>query len=205
MPIQRRNTLKSWFETGDYPTQDQFWDWQDSFFHLLEDKLPIDNVDGLRKLLNEKADIDAINSHLLNQSNPHQVTKAQVGLGNLPNAKSDAIDQDNAEQLATSAAIYKLHQLLTSIGNQTESVTFLNDGTYQLQRDQLLETIVVSAEQAFTLSIGTTSGASDILPPIDISADKSAVITLQLYADQAQFPLYFSGINARTTVKFYKR
>ena len=205
MPIQRRNTLKSWFETGDYPTQDQFWDWQDSFFHLLEDKLLIDNVDGLRKLLNEKADIDAINSHLLNQSNPHQVTKAQVGLGNLPNAKSDAIDQDNAEQLATSAAIYKLHQLLTSIGNQTESVTFLNDGTYQLQRDQLLETIVVSAEQAFTLSIGTTSGASDILPPIDISADKSAVIPLQLYADQAQFPLYFSGINARTTVKFYKR
>lgn len=26
-------TLKQWFETGDFPTQQQFWDWLDSYVH----------------------------------------------------------------------------------------------------------------------------------------------------------------------------
>lgn len=36
MAVQTRNQLKQWFETGDYPTQQQFWDWLDSFVHLSE-------------------------------------------------------------------------------------------------------------------------------------------------------------------------
>lgn len=36
MAIQPRTTLKSWFETGDYPTQQQFADWIDSFWHKQE-------------------------------------------------------------------------------------------------------------------------------------------------------------------------
>lgn len=33
MAIQTRDQLKQWFETGDYPTQQHFWDWLDSFIH----------------------------------------------------------------------------------------------------------------------------------------------------------------------------
>lgn len=47
MAIESRNTLKGWFETGDTPTQAQFVDFFDSYFHLTEDTLPANKVDGL--------------------------------------------------------------------------------------------------------------------------------------------------------------
>jgi hypothetical protein len=36
MALQTRDQLKQWFETSDYPTQQQFWDWLDSFVHQSE-------------------------------------------------------------------------------------------------------------------------------------------------------------------------
>ena len=36
MAIQTREQLKQWFETGDFPTQQQFWDWMDSYVHKNE-------------------------------------------------------------------------------------------------------------------------------------------------------------------------
>ncbi len=59
MAIRERNNLKTWFQTGNYPTQDQFWDWLDSFVHKTEDKPDIDSVAGLRSLLDNKADQEA--------------------------------------------------------------------------------------------------------------------------------------------------
>lgn len=49
-----------------------------------------------------------LDDHINNTSNPHGVTKAQVGLGNLPNAKSDAINLADSNTLATSAAVNAL-------------------------------------------------------------------------------------------------
>lgn len=45
------------------------------------------------------------NAHVASRSNPHGVTKAQVGLGNLPNAKSNSITLNSSSTLATSAAV----------------------------------------------------------------------------------------------------
>lgn len=59
MAIRERNKLKGWFQTGDYPTQDQFWDWLDSFVHKSEDQLEIDSIAGLRSLVDAKADLEA--------------------------------------------------------------------------------------------------------------------------------------------------
>lgn len=39
MAIESRATIKSWFETGDFPTQEQFWAWIDSFYHKNEDSI----------------------------------------------------------------------------------------------------------------------------------------------------------------------
>lgn len=36
MAVQTRDQLKQWFETGDFPTQQQFWDWLDSYVHKNE-------------------------------------------------------------------------------------------------------------------------------------------------------------------------
>lgn len=56
MAIQERNKLKSWFVTGAYPVQNQFWDWLDSYIHKSEDQISIENVASLRDILNQKAD-----------------------------------------------------------------------------------------------------------------------------------------------------
>lgn len=55
MAKQTLNTLKNWFRTGLKPTQTQFWDWIDSFFHK-DDNIPSSQVEGLQGLLDAKVD-----------------------------------------------------------------------------------------------------------------------------------------------------
>lgn len=51
MAIVNRDTIKTWFETGDYPTQQQFADAWDSYWHKLEG-IPISAITGLSTVLN---------------------------------------------------------------------------------------------------------------------------------------------------------
>ncbi|GAB6123092.1 hypothetical protein [Dysgonomonas termitidis] len=51
--IRPLETLKSWFTTGSYPTQEQFWDWMDSFFHK-SDGVDINNINGLNQYINDR-------------------------------------------------------------------------------------------------------------------------------------------------------
>lgn len=53
--IRGRSTLKNWFKTGLKPTQDQFWDWMDSFWHKTE-TIAVSVIDGLQGLLDNKID-----------------------------------------------------------------------------------------------------------------------------------------------------
>lgn len=46
-----------------------------------------------------------LNAHIANNLNPHSTTKAQVGLGNLPNAISSDMNLDDGNTLATSKAV----------------------------------------------------------------------------------------------------
>lgn len=55
-----------------------------------------------------------INMHLNDATNPHSVTKAQVGLGKLPNAKSDIVGDNDSEILATTTLTNAIH---TNINN----------------------------------------------------------------------------------------
>lgn len=55
MAIRTVNELKAFFETGDTPTQQQFWDWLESFLHK-NDGITIANVTGLTAALNGKLD-----------------------------------------------------------------------------------------------------------------------------------------------------
>ena len=53
MAIRSIAQLKAWFKRGSYPTEAQFADWIDSFFHR-DDKVPISSVEGLSGRLNDK-------------------------------------------------------------------------------------------------------------------------------------------------------
>ncbi|MBY0244191.1 MAG: hypothetical protein K2Q03_01930 [Sphingobacteriaceae bacterium] len=57
------NTIKNWFKTGLKPTQAQFWDTWDSFWHK-DEKIPTTAIDGLETRFVEKADMEAFTGHL---------------------------------------------------------------------------------------------------------------------------------------------
>lgn len=59
MAKQTINTIRNWFRTGLKPTQNQFWDMLDSFWHK-DDEIAIDKVQGLAEILNQKADAELI-------------------------------------------------------------------------------------------------------------------------------------------------
>lgn len=42
--MKAKEELKKLFENGDKPTEEEFWEWQDSYWHK-EEKLPVDKVD----------------------------------------------------------------------------------------------------------------------------------------------------------------
>lgn len=59
MAKQSIEQLKQWFESGDYPTQAQFWDWLDSFIHK-DDQLTVENIQNLSTILSQKAEASAL-------------------------------------------------------------------------------------------------------------------------------------------------
>jgi hypothetical protein len=60
MPITARNILKQYFETGKKPTQAQFANLIDTFFHKSEDTVTIANVSNLAAVLASKASTSQI-------------------------------------------------------------------------------------------------------------------------------------------------
>jgi hypothetical protein len=54
MSTQKRSVLKNWFRKGLTPTQAQFADAFDSFFHKTEDFIPLNNVQGLAAAIESK-------------------------------------------------------------------------------------------------------------------------------------------------------
>lgn len=51
MALQSLNIIKKWFKTGLKPTQNQFWDTWDSFWHKSE-QIPISKIDGVMNIYN---------------------------------------------------------------------------------------------------------------------------------------------------------
>lgn len=59
-------------------------------------------------------------AHETYKDNPHAVTKAQVGLSNIPNAKSDSYSLDDSNTLATSKAVHDafLSNKIAAVGSK---------------------------------------------------------------------------------------
>ena len=88
------NTIKQWFKTGLKPTQDQFWNWIDSFWHK-DELIPQDKIQDLSTTLSGKADAD----QLANKANAdatgltqEQIAKWQEALGIKPTASGKSFE-----------------------------------------------------------------------------------------------------------------
>ncbi|QWA37252.1 hypothetical protein [Chryseobacterium sp. ZHDP1] len=82
------NTLLSWFETGDFPTQAQFQASWSSFWHK-DESIPMSQVSGLAGLFEQTASAQALSSHL-NDSNAHAGYLAKLDASNLTAAHVNA-------------------------------------------------------------------------------------------------------------------
>lgn len=63
MAIQSLSTIKNWFKTRLKPTQAQFWDTWDSFWHK-NDKIPVGSIENLDSILSGKASQEGVNNAL---------------------------------------------------------------------------------------------------------------------------------------------
>lgn len=92
---------------------------------------------GLQALTNKVNDPDtgldvvglSISAHQSNTHNPHNVTKSQVGLGQLPNAKSDNEASNDSEILATTALTRKLYDAIAGLNSVPTGVIMLWSGS----------------------------------------------------------------------------
>ncbi|MDI3319116.1 hypothetical protein [Pinibacter soli] len=123
MAKQTIEKLKGWFKTGLKPTQQQFWDWLDSFWHK-DDKIPVGSIDGLQKALDNMPDAgvikglgDQFQKHVSDTENPHEVTKDQVGLGSVNNTS----DEDKPISNATAAALQFVNNAVSTVDAKADT------------------------------------------------------------------------------------
>lgn len=107
--------------------------------------------------------------------------------------------QDILNQLPAAESITLLTQLILG-----QSVVFNAPSSYSIINGRLLEKIIIKCTTDFTLKIGSTADADDIMPELQITANQPNVITLDLYADGDR-TIYFSGFTQPITITFYNR
>ncbi|PIF44933.1 hypothetical protein CLU96_1932 [Chryseobacterium sp. 52] len=81
MPATPLNTILNWFETGDFPTQEQFAASWSSFYHK-DEFIPMDKVENLNTKLQDKTDKTVYEAHLTNPD-AHNTTLAKLDGSNL--------------------------------------------------------------------------------------------------------------------------
>ncbi|MCS3870485.1 anti-sigma regulatory factor (Ser/Thr protein kinase)/ferritin-like metal-binding protein YciE [Chryseobacterium ginsenosidimutans] len=125
------NTIYSYFESGDFPTQEQFQDSWSSFWHR-DESIPTNKITGLDSLLQNKADKNIFDTHV---SNPDSHSNYL--------AKKDAsnLNSENIQSWKTTLGVKELLSNLATFddGTNTGNVYTKNqsDGKIQVVQDGL--------------------------------------------------------------------
>lgn len=147
MPQRPLNTLKTYFETGDKPTQAHFWDWLESFWHK-DDSIPIASVSGLSDTLNTyatEADLNAFKAVDLTVLAPNTTASINIPAGSI---------LQKLRVKSTSAVTFKLG---TTVGGgeilDSESLGANQVGIYNVDFD---------SENLTTLHLSSLAGTTNI-------------------------------------------
>lgn len=141
---------------------------------LEEIKVPIATVDGLQD------ELDKSSAHIANTSNPHGVTKAQVGLGNVDNTSDSAKPISTATQTALNAKANSadLAKVATS-GSYTDlsnkpTIPTVNNGTLTVTQNgtskgtftanQSTNTTIALTDTTYTFASGDNNGTIKVTP-----------------------------------------
>ncbi|WP_051295063.1 phage tail protein [Maridesulfovibrio bastinii] len=120
--------------------------------------------------------VDALNTANTKAPKSHRHTPVQVGLGNLPNAKSDGVGYDSSECLATSAAVKRAYDKAVEASDNAGLVELKasrsEKGTWTITGLKIGKPLFVlsdadSGNVDTFVEIATVSGAMDGRVPID--------------------------------------
>ena len=115
--MTEKNILQNWFVTGAKPTQEQFWAWQESYWHKGEN-IPTEKILGLSEVLANKADVEMLqhkaNLDSSNLTNEHVLAwKKALGVGELP---SNIATIDEGSKIGSVYTKAKVDELLENSG-----------------------------------------------------------------------------------------
>ena len=115
--MTEKNILQNWFVTGAKPTQEQFWAWQESYWHKGE-SIPTEKILGLSEVLANKADSEMLqhkaNLDTSNLTNEHVLAwKKALGVGELP---ENIATIDEGEKVGNTYTKTKIDELLENSG-----------------------------------------------------------------------------------------
>ena len=115
--MTEKNILQNWFVTGAKPTQEQFWAWQESYWHKSE-SIPTEKILGLSEILANKADVEILqhkaNLDSSNLTNEHALAwKKALGVGELP---SNIATIDEGAKQGNTYTKTKIDELLENSG-----------------------------------------------------------------------------------------
>lgn len=115
--MTEKNILQNWFVTGAKPTQEQFWAWQESYWHKSE-SIPTEKILGLSEILANKADVEMLqqkaNLDSSNLTDEHVLAwKEKLGVGELP-TNIATIDEGNKQ--GNTYTKTKVNELLENSG-----------------------------------------------------------------------------------------
>jgi len=149
MAVTARNTLKSWFAKLLKPTETQFANFIDSFFHLNEDEIPISKVTGLQDALDDKAGVNQVSTTIysgiaftdLAADNTHVLALNTIIKGIYARYKSGAPTvrigtTDGGEEIMYDKVITNTEELAVSVARSLAQGTTIyiavSDGTIDL-------------------------------------------------------------------------
>lgn len=109
-----------------------------------------DVVEALDAAIGTKASAEALNTHVNNKSNPHNVTKAQIGLGNVENKTGAAIRGEMTKAEVVKALGYTPPQTdtNTTYGAATQSVSGLMSAADKKKLDGIAAGAQVNSDSA---------------------------------------------------------
>ena len=82
------STIYSWFETGDFPTQQQFQETFSSFFHK-EENISMESIEGLQQEFEKFTTAEAINNH---------IDDAEAHIEHLARRDAENLDPESVQQ-----------------------------------------------------------------------------------------------------------
>lgn len=115
--MTEKNILQNWFVTGAKPTQEQFWAWQESYWHKSE-SIPTEKILGLSEVLANKADAEMLqhkaNLDTSNLTNEYVLAwKKALGVGELP---TNLATIDEGSKIGSVYTKTKVDELLENSG-----------------------------------------------------------------------------------------